>query len=286
MLSDVGIDWEVNFGERKGQVLNHQKTLEKATTEWIWRCDDDNVPSPDVLEKLLSVATDEVGAVAGLVLEPSQYNNWKPNFVTNNICDIYNGYNIQWFRHNGISEVDHLYSSFIYRRVAGEHGYCMELSPVGHREETIFTYEMKRNGWKLLVNPNAVTWHFRFKDGGIRSYNQHSLWENDEQYFTNKMQEWNVNIDKKIIVLNNGLGDHFAFRHVLPELIDKYGKDNLIISACYPEVFKNDGIKLISIGEAIMMFGEDKIDNYNVYKFMWDNNWKKSIVEAFREMLL
>ena len=86
-----------------------------------------------------------------------------------------------------------------------------------------------------------------------------------------------------MVVLNNGLGDHYAFKHILPELIEKYGKDNITIAVCYREVFKEYDIKLISIAEA-QQLGD--LDKYNVYKYMWDKQYSKSIVEAYREMYI
>jgi predicted phosphatase len=159
LLDYYKIEWEVIFGEGKGQVLNHQKIIEIAKTEWIWRVDDDCFPETNVLETLFRYV-DHIGAIAGLVIDP---NNIKllPDDVDGKIENIYNGQNVQWYLHKDdfCIEVDHLYSTFLYRKSAAKHGYCSELSPVGHREETIFTHQMKRNGFKLLVNPKCITWH-------------------------------------------------------------------------------------------------------------------------------
>jgi beta-1,4-mannosyl-glycoprotein beta-1,4-N-acetylglucosaminyltransferase len=286
LLDQKNIKWFVHFGDKKGQVLNHQKSIIESDTEWIWRLDDDNVPEYDVLEKLLSVVDEKTGAVGGLVLDPKFTNSVKPDAASNKIEDIFTGLNIQWFKHEGISEVDHLYSSFIYRREAAKHGYCMELSPVGHREETIFTYEMKRNGWKLLVNPDAVTWHFRNSEGGIRSYPDQSLWQHDEAVFAKKINLWSIiPINRKIVILNNGLGDHLAFRHILPEMKNKYGVENILIACCFNEVFADDGVALIPIQDAILYFNNNIIA-CDIYKMMWDMNWKGSLVDAFRRMYL
>ena len=286
LLEQKKIKWYVHFGEKKGQVLNHQKSIFDSETEWIWRCDDDNIAEPDVLEKLLSVATDKTGAVGGLVLDPKYKNEEKPPAASNKIEDIFTGLNIQWFKHEGVSSVDHLYSSFIYRREAAKHGYCLELSPVGHREETIFTYEMKQAGWDILVNPDATTWHFRNSEGGIRSYPNEQLWHHDEEVFAKKINLWSVvPRNKKVILLNNGLGDHLSFRHILPELIEKYGRENLIISCCFPGVFEDDNVQLISIQDGILHFNNN-IGQCDIYKLMWDLNWKGSMVDAFRRMYL
>ncbi|MFA6971366.1 MAG: glycosyltransferase family 2 protein [Gallionella sp.] len=285
LIEKKGIQWAVVWGERKGQVANHQKALELAKTEWIWRLDDDNAPEPDCLEKLLKVADKKTGAVGGLVPFSTMSTN-PVKIASNKIEDIYLGLNKQWFRHEGVSEVDHLYSTFIFRKRAGQHGYCKELSKVGHREETIFTYEMKRAGWKLLLNPEAVTWHFREATGGIRSETDHGFWDFDEKVFRWKMdKEWMIKpTPVKLIVLNNGLGDHITFHEILPEIREKFKGNKMIISCCYTDIFKNDkDVELISIGEAQAM---TNIEQFNIYKWMWDRNWNKSIIEAYRGMYL
>ncbi len=284
MFENLGIKWQVIFGERKGQVLNHQKAIEMCETEWLWRVDDDNVVENNALEKMLEVVTPDVGAVGGLVLHPTHNKN-NAELASSKIEDVHLGLNIQWWRFKGVKEVDHLYSTFIYRKEASKHGYCKELSPVGHSEETIFTYEMHRNGWKLLVNPEAVTWHLRENSGGIRSFNDSQLWEKDKQVFNRKMKEWGVIPSKhKFIVLENGLGDHLAFKTLLPDLKAQYKDFKIVVAVCYPEVFIDEkDIKLISIGQAQTYFG--KLDQFNVYKFLWDNaNKKITLRDAYRKL--
>lgn len=189
-LDRNGIKWEVVFGEHAGQVANHQRALDMCETEFIHRIDDDEVMEPDVLEALLSVVNEKTGAVGGCVIDPKQMPF--STLASNKIEDIYLGINEQWFKsdhreivrkaqeqgisgggavRNPIKEVDHLYSSFIYRRSVAKQigGYCMELSPKGFREETIFTFSLHKAGWKNLFNPNAVTLHFRNPSGGIRA---------------------------------------------------------------------------------------------------------------------
>jgi len=89
------------------------------------------------------------------------------------------------------------------------------------------------------------------------------------------MEKWGY----KLIVLDNGIGDHFAFLNILPELIKKYKK--IIISCCYPEVFEDfPEVNLISIAAVPLILQE----RYNIYKWMGDNNWKESIVNAFAKL--
>jgi glycosyltransferase involved in cell wall biosynthesis len=284
LFDTKNIKWKVIFGKREGQVKNHQAALEVAAGDWIWRLDDDNVPESNVLQTLVSNIDEKLGAVAGLVITPPVTS--LPPGVDNKIQNIYSQDNIQWHSWNGKKEVDHLYSSFLYRKEAGKHGYCDELSRIGHREETIFTYEMKRKGWKLIVDSRAITWHLRAQ-GGIRSESDGRLWEHDEQIFRRKMEEWKVEtIGVKLIHLNNGLGDHLMFLNLLPQIVDKYKDKKLVIACCYPDVFKDCGIQLVSIadGEKIATAMNIDLGTLDVYKFCTDRQWKGHLIEAFAEI--
>lgn len=286
LLDRQGIGWNVVFGERKGQVANHQKAIDMAQTPFIWRLDDDNIPEPNTLEVLMSHMESKVGAVGGMVIDPKS--PISSNYAASNaISDIYKGLNIQWFQVDNVAEVDHLYSTFVYRKSAATHGYCKTLSPAGHREETIFTHEMLRAGWKLLVVPGAITWHVRNPEGGIRSFTQMEYWEHDEHIFSEYMKAWGIRSKpRKMIILDNGLGDHFSFKMVLPEIQKKYSTHEIIMAVCYPEVFKDVAdVHLISIAEAKAILN-DNIDPYNIYKFMADKNWKTSMLDAYKELYL
>lgn len=284
ILNDKGIEWEVVFGKQQGQVHNHQLAIDKCKTEWLWRVDDDNIAESNVLENLLNSADEKTGAVAGLVLDPTQIQLSSIEF-TNKIETIYTQNNVQWLKHErtDIFEAEHLYSSFIYRRKASSHGYCTNLSPVGHREETIFSYEMFRSGWKLLINPNVITWHLREPTGGIRTYTDSAYWNSDEDIFTKKMQSWKTPFPGSPyhVVLDSGLGDHFLFSSLIPQLKKKHG-DNLVIACCYPDVFQESGVKLISIQSAKDKLND--IDKYNIYRYCGERHWRKPLIEAYKEM--
>lgn len=282
MLSIKGIGFYVAFGEGKGQVKNHQRATIECETEWVWRLDDDNIAEPDVLEKLLRAATPTTGAIGGLVLDPSS--TGVSEIASNKIEDIYLGMNQQWFMNTkGLQEVDHLYSTFIYRRSAALHGYHKDLSPVGHREETMFTHTMKILGHQVWLEPSAVTWHYRAAVGGIRQNTDRWMWDHDEKIFQDYLRKSGVTPRQiKLVVLDNGMGDHWAFKPLIPELKKRYGA-GLVMATCYPEVFKNSGVKQISIAEAKMMCD---IEPLNVYRFMAEHRWDKPLVEAFRELYL
>ena len=78
----------------------------------------------------------------------------------------------QFYRYDreGIIEVEHLYSSFIYnvKAALAIGGFPLCYSPRGHREETDFTYRLYRAGWKLKVDIQAIARHERAASGGLR----------------------------------------------------------------------------------------------------------------------
>ena len=268
LMDSKGIKWEVIFGDGHGQQHGHQAANKKGF-EFVWRLDDDEIAEPNVLERLMAQMKPGVGAVAGTVLDSGD----QPG-GTGKLKDIYSTPNIQWARGEGIVEVEHLYSSFLYR--AGIQDYDLILSPPGHREETIFTHGLFRKGYKLLVDRSVLTHHFRNPAGGIRSNTDRGMFEHDEAIFVERMKSWGY----AIILLDSGLGDHYCFLNILPDLKKKY--KYIILGCCYPEVFKDDpDLVLTSVAAMGLRRGAD-----NVYKWMLEHDWKKSIVEAYRGMYL
>ena len=262
LLDKKRIAWEVVFAAKKGQHHNHQ-LANKMGYDWVWRVDDDNSPEENVLENLCSYVADDVGAIGGSVLTP----DWGILSVnaTGKIEDIDKEPNIQWGVIHDVKEVDHLHCSFLYR--AGIVDYNLELSKVAHREETLFTYQLKQKGYKNLVVPNTVTWHAKSSTGGIRSETNVELYHHDEYIFRNHLELK----DKTIVVLDAGMGDHIVFKHVLPHI------KNPEVFSCYPDIIPGR-----SIGEAQHLLGN--IDNYNIYRFMDKHNWKDSLELAYCKM--
>jgi glycosyltransferase involved in cell wall biosynthesis len=262
VLNKKDIAWEVIFGAKKGQHHNHQMA-NMMGYDWVWRVDDDNSPEENVLENLLSYVANDIGAIGGSVLTTEWDLN--PRNVTGKIKNIDFEPNIQWGYINEVKEVDHLHCSFLYR--AGIVDYNLGLSKVAHREETLFTYQLKQKGYKNLVIPNTVTWHAKSSTGGIRSDNIKELYDHDEYIFRNI-----VGIeDKTIVILDCGMGDHIIFKHVLPHI------KNPVVFSCYPEIIPGR-----SIAEAYHLYGD--ISSYNIYRKMDEWNWKQSLEKAFRKM--
>lgn len=285
-LERLGVAWEVKFGDGTGQAKLHNASIGDSSTEYIWRIDDDCVAEPNVLSVLYNTisADIKIGAVGGTVADPAIDIKHYPKTLDGSMSDVVIGMNVQWFTCFKKMNVQHLYSSFIYRKAAASHGYRLDLSRAGHREETIFTYEMWRNAWDIVFQPDAVTWHYRNKDGGIRSVNREGF-DHDEELFQYLMQyTWKINPQPPfMVVLDNGIGDHYAFKQILPEIISMNKGRRIIIACCY-DIFEDSGVETISIGEAFTL---TDITKFNIYKFMADNNWQNTgynIVDAFKKM--
>jgi glycosyltransferase involved in cell wall biosynthesis len=280
LLLEKGIDWDYMFGMKQGQHFSHQYVQEIAKTDLIFRIDDDEVAEPDCLKRLVGTmkADSKLGAVAPSVTLPNP--SQLPVGLRNRITDL-NRPNMQWYKGEGTYDADHLYSCFLYKKGIAQ--FDLTLSPAAHREETIFSYSIKRAGYTLAVNMDAKVYHFREEKGGIRANPNPQFWESDERHFNNLKNQWGINKGEKMVILDNGIGDHYAFKNILPDLKKKY--KNLTIAATFPNVFYDEtGFKMISIAEAKLMYGD--ISNYNIYKFMPENNWKQSLTEAFKQFYL
>jgi hypothetical protein len=262
MLERKGIAWEWLWAGKKGQHHNHQ-LANWMGYDWVWRVDDDALPDPGVLEQLAQYIAPDVAGVGGSVFMPgTDFETAKP---TGKIDYIDHEPNPQWQTIHQVKEVDHLHCSFLYR--AGVYDYNLGLSRVAHREETLFSWGLKLKGYKLLVVPNAVTWHLKAPSGGIRMDNNGQLFAHDEQIFRNTL----AFRDATIVILNNGMGDHIVFKHVLPSI------KNPVVFGCYPEI-----IPCRSIAEAKGLFGD--IEMYNIYAKMDRWKWKSSLESAYRKM--
>ena len=264
MLDIKGIKWKWVFADKKGQHHIHQ-AANWMGMDWVWRCDDDAIPEPNVLENLAKHIADDVGAVGGAVLTPPDMPD--THNVTGMVDNIDREPNIQWNTIEKVKEVEHLHCTFLYR--AGIVDYNTGLSRVAHREETLFTYALWQKGYKILAVPDAVTWHMRNPQGGIRSETRREMFWHDEQIFRSTLAYRR----KNVVVLNCGMGDHIVFSHILPEI------KNAEVFSCYPEIVPGR-----SIAEAEYLFGN--LEKYNIYRKMDHWKWKGTLEDAYRKMYL
>jgi len=265
LADQKGIPLEVIFGEKKGAHFSHEKA-NLMGYDLAWFIDDDCVAEPTCLEKLMMEMKKGVGAVGGLILQPPA--GMLPKEADNKIDDLTLP-NIQWFKWYGKArDVEHIYSSFLYRCNIVHHD--LRLSSVVFRGETMFTHSLYLMGYKLIVTPDAITWHFQ-SAGGIHSQQKIDNWNHDQWLF----EQWLKfkKTGKKIYVLNGGLGDHYMFLQAIkPEPDD-------VIACCYPQAL--EGYKTISIEEAQHMVD---IKDYDIYAWCTQNNWKGTLIEAYKKM--
>lgn len=287
LLNSVNMSWIFAYGGKRGQVYNHQTVLQNSDTDLIWRLDDDNIPESNVLEKLLRHFDNPNVAAAGscvpFVGKPIK-KSW-PLAINNPIEQILSGYNAQWYRPGTYHpvQVDHLYSTFLYRSDIGKivGGYPTTLSRVGFREETIFTYSMKAAGYQLIYDPEPITWHLSIPSGGIRPYQNQLDYKHDEVVFFKFLKDHGI-VPKefKYILVDGGIGDHYAFLSAYPDIIVRHMDKNIIIFCCYPEVLNEiPNVSLISIQDAYT--AEINIDQMNIYNWMRNHQWKDSMVKAY-----
>ena len=262
---------------------NHQLALNFAKTEWVWRLDDDNVCEPNVLETLLSHSDDyKVGAVGNCVWVPGGTDgSTRTNAFSNKIADIFAKPNLQWCKFDTPEEVDHLHCSFLYRRRAATHGFCTDLKTI--REETTFTYEMKRAGWKILVDPRAIIWHLRCPRGGIRVYDNNEFVEN-ERIFSEKLKSWNITPNKYKVcaLIDCGIGDHLIFKSVLDDIKKGNSEHKILVAPTYPDVFKDVDAEIIGT-DNICYFNVSRQD-CDIYAYCRDR--KISIADGFKQMYI
>ena len=300
-MKNLGIDFEVLFGNLTGQVRGHQIALERSKTDLIFRMDDDEIIPHNLLETFYNDMREgehgikNVGAVSCLIHDPTQTINpieYPHAQTVNRITDIFNTQNFQWTLPTDRKfyfHAEHLYSSFLYDRTKCN-GYEMTLSPVGHREETIFTHEIFRKGYQLLINSGLIIWHYRNPEGGIRDTNvKPEMFERDEGIFRRKMSSWNIKLDKnKILVLSGGIGDCFACLNHLSKLLEQ--TPDLVVATYHPNVFQENmpNLSLIHPSIAIDILGKDNYEKQNIYGWAARNNWtpdKGNLVKIYEEFL-
>lgn len=303
--SEIKIDF-INT-TKHGQNKNHQLSIYEATTKLIFRVDDDVILGKDVIRKLwfTFIGAFDIGAVAPRVIMPN--NNLKFSEVSGNIDDIYSKAGIQLcVDGSGRHTAQHLHCCFLYDRTS-KAKYLDDLSLIGFREESAFTYDLYRLGYKLIVDLDTEVYHVKADIGGARCLDPllyREMVEHDEK----KFQEYLQNIEKEssnrdytvtpeeafyFVFLNSGIGDHFAFKPILSRLQEDYKK--IIIACCYPEVFWDvKDIELISLeeGKKILKDIGKKESDYSVYEVMQNNQeeFKKKdenhIVQAYRKIYL
>jgi GT2 family glycosyltransferase len=199
------IEFSYYYGESKGQVFAQQIAFDHSNYPFIFKLDDDNILEPNTLGILYeTMMNNSCGAVSCLILTKKDMNR-KLDYtseVYNKIEDIYSLFNIQMIKNqtDSIKYVEHLHSCYLFKKSVTD-GYALEFSPSGHREDTVFTYQIFLKGHKLIVNPNTIIWHLKEEKGGNRLQNDGNK---NELLFIEKLKEWKV-IPDKLELISDGI---------------------------------------------------------------------------------
>jgi hypothetical protein len=210
LFKEKGIEFDYFHGKCKGAVPALQIGLDNIEDGWVFKTDDDNILSYNTLELFIKNIKPEIGGMSGVILDKylNQFYIDNPdkmpveeNGFYNKIENIYSEFNIQMVHNqsNDIKKVEHIYSNYFFRRDLAE-DYPIELSPSSHREETIFTYNIFRKGFDLIIIPDVKIHHLYYDHkSGNRQWGKDNQ-RNNELYFIEKLKEWGIVPDKLKIV--------------------------------------------------------------------------------------
>lgn len=246
MLNENGNTVTIIEGERRGPHIAGQKILDNAKTELILRLDDDVVLQPNFIEELVNAYKEltskgkNVAAIGPIYLNPHEElrkqvlpQNMTKEEIENYGKVVWDGRNLfltGWIQinmhpRNELVKVEHLNSGFMYRKSVGKQigGLRKDLSIVGHREESDFSWRMHKAGYELFVCPTAIAYHFHPMIGGIRETMGKAIekenWDRDETLFLQTIAgELGAKDQVAVVVLTHG-SDHMNLRMLLGDIL-------------------------------------------------------------------
>jgi hypothetical protein len=188
----VAIIYTSGIGAHEGHQISNTSGY-----DLVWRLHDDCIAEPDVLEKLLSRMTPEVGAVSGIVCDPDKPGKIHKDVRIESLATFDTGH-IQLDPDSGVyDDVDFLHTSFLYRANIVNYK-DTNISPIGYHEDTIFTHRLKRAGYKLVIDTAIKTKHILYPTGGRKLGSvewRTSAHEWDYAEFLKIMrEEWNLKV--------------------------------------------------------------------------------------------
>lgn len=224
-LCHEGHEVKIIRGHQQGPHVSHDRTLKMTPAHYklVCRIDDDIILRPDYLEnlfqKFLEDSDGSLGAVGGVypdLVRPESMQTAPGNFKQDIMYSAKIEPNVPWpfvcFYPKGTPTrpAEHLYSSFMYRADVGKAigGYCMELSSIGHREESDFSYRFHLAGYRMLIHPDAVGFHFCAPSGGIRSdsiKNKEQLAGADHAIYERRQRNWRKRYEEKMRMSKGGV---------------------------------------------------------------------------------
>ena len=213
---------DVLQGENLGIAQAWQRGLEIASADIGYRMEDDIWLEWNNLGLLYSVIVKDsnIAAVGGMmpnILNPpiltgkDLYNYFYQDNVGNLIPDDMQRYlPDKSFDTNKTYEVSHLHGLFLYRKELVEKvgGFATHTSRVCHRDETDLTLRLWFAGYRLLVYPKALHYHFEAKTGGSRDdltiQERTELQKADEAIFQERLKQWlKEHPEKKLPIRNS-----------------------------------------------------------------------------------
>lgn len=202
LFKEKGIQFDYFYGQSKGAVPALQMGLDEIEDGWVLKTDDDNILSCNVLELFVKHINPTIGAMSGVIIDKylAQFYKNNPDKLPveedgyyNKIENVYSEFNIQMYHEqsNSVKKVQHIYSNYFFNRELAD-DYPLELQPSSIREETIFTYEIFRKGYDLIIIPDARIYHLYYDHkSGNRQWSQDNVRKN-ELFFIEKLKEWNI----------------------------------------------------------------------------------------------
>jgi GT2 family glycosyltransferase len=147
-------------GLRRGVVSAYNQGLSESTGDVVAFTDDDAVPKPDWIERLVKAYSPGVGGVGGTV-QAIGSSRQQPPLTSTTIRN--DGRTNGWRNVVGsIIEVDHLRGanmSFSREAIAETGLFDWNYAGDGSKFETDYCVRIKRNGFRLLFDPNALVLH-------------------------------------------------------------------------------------------------------------------------------
>jgi GT2 family glycosyltransferase len=202
LFKEKGIQFDYFYGQSKGAVPALQMGLDEIEDGWVFKTDDDNILSCNVLELFVKNINPNVGAMSGIIIDKYLAEFYKKDHSKipveedgyyNKIENVYSEFNIQMVHEQSddIKKVQHIYSNYFFnRKLAND--YPLELQPSSIREETIFTYEIFKKGYDLLIIPQAKIYHLYYDHkSGNRQWSKDHV-RNNELFFVIKLKEWSI----------------------------------------------------------------------------------------------
>lgn len=300
MLWQRGIVFRLSFTPGgTGQTIQHQMILknEASNFDYVLRLDDDCILTPNAIGNMRwtldNDKDEEIGAVAGQVWIPGS-NRKQPKWAKG-LLSTHEHVTPQWYQLDKDVYPEHLHCSFMYRSKAAlaSEGYPTELSPVGHTEETQFSYNIFKTGKKLVILKNTIMYHLRYPSGGIRNSKATDPYRNycfkaDGEAFSRYREVNGLKVAKDSILcfLAFAKGDAIMYSMAMPQIIE-YWKERgkkVIVSTDWKELIEEIGeqenVEYITLEEGAMCH----FAKGGVYAWMALNKWEGNFVDGMVEM--